>query len=125
MLFAIAGIAVQAIEGVAPGDRPQPGSRPVRDAVAWPALESDQEGILHDLLRHTEVAKDPGEGGGELTRLLSKDDADGGLAVAGDHHDRGYGAGRSISGRISTVPRPGHVFAIRRASSRSGTSISI
>src|ERR1700686_181038 len=81
-LFAIAGIAVQAIEGEAPGDRPQPGSRPVRNAVACPALQADQEGILHDLLRHAEVTKDPGEGGSEPTRLLSKDHADGGLAVA-------------------------------------------
>ena len=53
-----------------------PGRRVVRQPVARPALEGDQERVLHRLLGAIEVAEDAGEDGDRLSRLTPEQAVD-------------------------------------------------
>src|SRR5258708_33433536 len=120
-LFTVARIAAQLVEGATPGDSQQPGTGPLGDSIDRPALQRYEQGILDDFLRHSEVAQDAHQGGGERPCLLSEDSSEGSIGGATIDHD--YWS-TPITGRISTVPRPGQDLARRRASSRSATVIS-
>src|SRR5260221_5161247 len=115
----VARIAAQLVEGATRGQGRQPGTGPLGDAIDWPALQRDKQGILDDFLRHSEVAQDAHQGGGEPPRLLSEDSREGGMDIS-----RSYWS-TPITGRISTVPRAGQDLARRSASSRSATLISV
>jgi len=57
-LFTVARVAAQLVEGTTSGHGQQPGTGPLGDAIDLPALQRDKQGILDDLLRHSEVAQD-------------------------------------------------------------------
>ena len=105
----------QHVDGPAAGHRPEPGTGTVGHALGRPLLPGRQQRILDDFFGRVEVAQDAHDRRGEPTGLLPE-----------YRGQRVPGGGQRVvmTGRISTVPRPGHVFAIRSASSRSATSIS-
>ncbi len=112
------------VEGAATGHRKQPGTGPFGDAIDRPALQRHQQRVLDDFLGNIEVAQDTYQGSGEQPGLLAEDGGKGSMrGVVGVVVGHGY-CSISITGRISTVPRAGQVFAMRSASSRSGTLIS-
>src|SRR5260221_6940431 len=115
----VARIAAQLVEGATPGHGQQPGTGPLGDAIDLPALQREEQGILDDFLRHSEVAQDAHQGGGQPPRLLAEDRCEDGMDIS-----RSYWS-TPITGRISTVPRAGQDLARRSASSRSATVISV
>jgi hypothetical protein len=63
--------------------RDDPGRGTVRDAVARPALERGEEGVLHRLLGAVEIAEDVCEGGDRLSGLAPEQAVDEDVPRAG------------------------------------------
>ena len=62
-------LAAQAVDRAVAGDARDPGAGIVRHAVARPALEGDDEGVLDRLLGEVEVAEDADQGRDRPSRL--------------------------------------------------------
>jgi hypothetical protein len=118
-LFAVARVAAELVEGASAVHGQQPGAGPLGDAIEWPALQRQQQRILGDFDVAEEIVQDAHQGGGESARLFPEDGCEGGMDIC-----RRYWS-TPITGRISTVPWAGQVLAMRRASSRSATVISV
>ena len=91
------------------------------------ATTREAQYVLDDFLGNIEVSQYTYQGSGEQSGFFSEDGCQGGMrSVSGTVVGHSYcSISISITGRISTVPPAGQVFAIRKASSRSGTLISV
>ena len=90
-------LTAQPVERPVAGDDRQPGARVVGDAVARPALQRRDGGVLHRVLGEVEAAERPGEGGEDpppSTRIISASGSCGRLSPGPS----------SSTGRTSTEP---------------------
>ena len=69
-------LAAQAVDRLVARDPRDPGAGVVRDAVARPALERDDERLLHRLLGGVEVAEDADQGRDRPSRLVPEQAVD-------------------------------------------------
>ena len=69
-------LAAQAVDRLVAGDPRDPRARVVRDAVAGPALERDDERLLDRLLGRVEVAEDADQGSDRPSRLVPEQAVD-------------------------------------------------
>jgi hypothetical protein len=66
----------KAIDRLVPGDPGDPGARVVRDPVARPALQCDDERLLDRLLGGVEIPEDPDQTGDRPSRLVPEQAVD-------------------------------------------------
>ena len=105
-------LAPQPVDRLATGNRGQPGTRPVGNAVAPPRFGGGERGVLQGVLGDVDVAREPDEGGQHLATLHPDQ--------LGQRVDQPAPV-KSITGRTSTRPSqaPGICAAQCSASSRS------
>jgi hypothetical protein len=68
--------AAEVIEGAAFADRHQPGAGIVRDAFGWPLFEGHEQGILREVFRQADTARDSCEARDQSRRFYSPDRVD-------------------------------------------------
>src|SRR6202165_1524552 len=116
-------VALDPVERAPRGDGQQPRARSVRNAVTRPAFHGRNQRVLGALLRQIKIAETADECGRDPARFLAEDLGEGRRSRCGGASHSCYRC--SITGLISSVPRPGQLLAMASASSRLATSTSV
>src|ERR1700738_3237555 len=116
-------VALDSVESAPRGDGQQPRARSGRSAFPRPAFHGRNQCVLGALLRQVKIAETADECGRDPACFLAEDLGEGRRGRCGGASHSGYRC--SITGLISSVPRPGQLLAMASASSRLATSTSV
>ena len=116
--LAVARVAPEPVDGLAPSGGHQPGARIARDALGRPVLERRDRRLLDELLREVPVAQDAHERRRQPPALLAQDRVELRVDVSSLRHARRWGGSRGSS-RPPATTRPAR--ARRRDRARPGS----